>query len=113
MEDHMKKIIIILSSVLIAAFLCGQNISVYPNPFNPETTISLYLQENEVINISIFNIRGELIKKLVDNERKDSGIHRFKWNGRDENNNPVSSGTYYFKVFTGKYSSTKKMILLK
>lgn len=109
----MKKIFIILSLVLITAFLCGQNISVYPNPFNPDTTISLYLEECGLVSLAIYNAKGELVKTLVNNEEKASGQYKFKWNGKDENNRPVSSGVYYFKVLTGKYSATKKMILLK
>ena len=109
----MKKIFIILSFVLIATFLCGQNISVYPNPFNPDTNISLYLQKHGLVTIAVYNSKGELVKTLVNNEEKASGLHKFKWNGKDENNRSVSSGMYYFKITTGKYSSTKKMILMK
>lgn len=111
-EDRMKKTLIVLSLVLITTFLCGQSISIYPNPFNPDTTISFYLQEHGLVNLSIYNMRGELVKKLVDNEEK-SGIQKIKWDGKDEYGKPVSSGMYYFKISTGKYSSTKKMVLLK
>ncbi len=109
----MKKTLIVLSFVLITTFLCGQNISIYPNPFNPDTTISFYIQEHGLVNLSIYNMRGELVKKLVNNEEKSSGLHKLKWNGQDEYGKPVSSGMYYFRISTGRYSSTKKMILLK
>jgi hypothetical protein len=84
----------------------------YPNPFNPETTIRYSVKENSPVNIEIFNLKGQLVKRLV-NETKAAGEHSVIWNGTDNNNNPVSSGVYFFKMRAGKYSSSKKMILMK
>jgi flagellar hook assembly protein FlgD len=52
------------------------------------------------------------VKTLV-SEDMEAGNHSLVWNGRDNNNNPVSSGVYFYKMVTGKYTSTKKMILMK
>lgn len=84
----------------------------HPNPFNPETTIRYSVSANEPVNIEIYNVKGQLVKTLV-NEIKSSGNHSAVWNGKDNNNNNVSSGVYFYKMKAGKFSSTKKMILMK
>ncbi|MDZ4182489.1 MAG: choice-of-anchor J domain-containing protein [Candidatus Cloacimonadaceae bacterium] len=84
----------------------------YPNPFNPETTIRFSVKEAAPVSIEIYNVKGQLVKTLV-NEMKDSGNHSVIWRGLDNNNRPVSSGVYFYKMSAGKYSSTKKMILMK
>ena len=84
----------------------------YPNPFNPETTISFSTMDNGPISIKIFNLKGQLVKTLV-NEAKALGNHSVIWNGRDDNDRAVSSGVYYYKMKTGKFSATRKMILMK
>lgn len=84
----------------------------YPNPFNPETRISYNLKSAEHVIIDVYNIKGQKVKSLV-NELKERGNHTVVWNGRDDSNNSVSSGLYFYKMKSGKYTSTKKMILLK
>ena len=84
----------------------------YPNPFNPETTISFSLKENGPVLLDIYNLKGQKVKTLV-NEVMTSGKHNVVWNGTDENNRSVASGVYFYKMRNGKFSSTKKMILMK
>jgi len=84
----------------------------YPNPFNPETTISYSVKENTPVSVEIYNVKGQKVKTLV-NEAKAAGNYSVVWNGVDDNNRPVSSGVYFFKMSAGKYSSTKKMIMMK
>ncbi len=84
----------------------------YPNPFNPETTISYSVKESSPVTIEIYNVKGQIVKTLV-NENKASGNYSVVWNGRDNNQQAVSSGVYFYKMNAGKYSSTKKMILMK
>jgi hypothetical protein len=84
----------------------------YPNPFNPETTIRFSLKEAAPVNIGIYNVKGQLVRTLV-NAEKTSGNHSVVWNGRDDNGSSVSSGVYFYKMNAGKYSSTRKMILMK
>lgn len=84
----------------------------YPNPFNPATTISFTLAETGSVNLEIFNIRGQKIKTLL-NETRSSGKHNVVWNGHDGNENPVSSGIYFYKMKTKTGGQTKKMILMK
>ena len=85
----------------------------FPNPFNPETTISFSIGEIlENTEISIYNIKGQMVKTLID-EKLPAGEHSVVWNGTDESGNSVSSGIYLYKLKNGRYTSTKKMILIK
>lgn len=84
----------------------------YPNPFNPQTSISFNLQEEGHVQIDIFNIKGQKVKKLID-EELPSGQHSRVWDGKDTNNNPVSSGIYMYRMKNGTFTKSKKMILLK
>lgn len=84
----------------------------YPNPFNPETSISYTVKGTSPVVVEIYNTKGQKVKTLV-NETKATGNYRIKWNGTDEYNRKVSAGVYYYKMSTRDYSATKKMILMK
>ncbi|PKN73879.1 MAG: hypothetical protein CVU50_01465 [Candidatus Cloacimonetes bacterium HGW-Cloacimonetes-3] len=84
----------------------------YPNPFNPETTIRYSVKGDAPVAIEIYNIKGQLVKTLV-NGVQAAGDHSVVWNGTDMNNKSVGNGVYYFKMNSGKYSRTRKMILMK
>jgi len=87
-------------------------LSNFPNPFNPTTTIHFSIeqnQQNEQIELEIYNLKGQKVKQFSDIRGQTSVI----WNGTDQNNKPVSSGIYLYKLEAGKYTSTKKMILMK
>ena len=86
--------------------------NVYPNPFNPETTICLSLNADSDVSVNIYNIRGQLVKSLYDDFLR-MGEHNFIWNGVDKNNASVSSGVYFYQIKTSGYSKHGKMILLK
>ncbi len=84
----------------------------YPNPFNPETNIAFSMKEAANVSIEVYNVKGQLVRTLL-NDVKEAGNHTVVWNGKDNNGRGVSSGVYYYKMNTGKYSSTKKMIMMK
>ena len=84
----------------------------YPNPFNPTTAISYHLSENLPVSLVIYNAKGQLVKTLV-NENQSKGEHQIIWNGKDNNNKRVSSGIFFYKINVGRYSSTRKMIMMK
>jgi hypothetical protein len=84
----------------------------FPNPFNPETTIRYSVKEAGAVRISIYNLKGQLIRSLV-NESKAAGYHRVIWNGKDERGMAVSSGIYFYRMDAVNYSATKKMMLMK
>jgi PKD repeat protein len=89
------------------------SLSNHPNPFNPSTTIEFSIQSISKIDLSIYNIKGQKIKALTNNEYS-KGNHSIIWNGVDELNKPVSSGVYYYKLeVNGKVEATKKCLLLK
>ncbi|MEF3695371.1 MAG: chitobiase/beta-hexosaminidase C-terminal domain-containing protein [Candidatus Cloacimonadota bacterium] len=84
----------------------------YPNPFNPSTTLSFSLVETSPVELVIFNARGQRVRSLV-NRTLSSGMHSVVWDGRDEQGQSASSGIYFYRMHTGKYSSTRKMIMMK
>ncbi|MCK4654018.1 MAG: T9SS type A sorting domain-containing protein [Candidatus Cloacimonetes bacterium] len=86
----------------------------YPNPFNPTTTISFSVtQTSSFVTLEIYNIKGQKVKTLV-NEVLPAGEHSVGWDGKDENNKPVSSGVYFYKLkVNDKTIDTKKCLLLK
>ena len=88
----------------------------YPNPFNPSTTISFSLQNDNMVELSIYNSKGQKVKTLL-NEQRRAGLHQVQWNGRDENGSSVSSGIYFSVMDTNRegldFTSIKKVILLK
>jgi len=83
-----------------------------PNPFNPETTISFSLAAPAAVELCIYNIRGQKVTTLV-NDNFSAGTHSAVWNGRDDNGRAVSSGVYLYRVSAGGATDTKRMILLK
>ena len=86
----------------------------YPNPFNPSTTISFELntENTEDTELVIYNIEGQKVKLLV-SDQLSAGQHSVIWYGKDENNKPVTSGIYFYKLNTDKFEQTRKMILMK
>jgi len=88
----------------------------YPNPFNPVTNIAYSIKDPGKITLEVYNIKGQLVKTLV-NEIQETGTHSVTWSGTDNSNKSVSSGVYFYKMVSdsniGRYTSTKKMILMK
>jgi len=84
----------------------------YPNPFNPQTTISFDVKEPAPVRIDIYNLKGQIIRTLV-NEIKTSGHYTIIWNGKDQNGNGVASGVYHYRMQAGKYKSIRRMLLMK
>jgi len=85
----------------------------YPNPFNPSTTIEFSIQNDSNVDISIYNIKGQNIKTVTDNNF-DKGNYSVNWNGDDKSGKQVSSGIYFYKLnVNGKTEAVKKCLLLK
>jgi coenzyme F420-reducing hydrogenase alpha subunit len=84
----------------------------YPNPFNPQTTIKYDLQKSGKVVVEIFNLLGQKIKTLV-NEDKVAGSYTASWNGTTEKGLTAASGIYFYRIKTENFSSTKKMILMR
>ena len=89
----------------------------YPNPFNPETWIPYHLSQDSEVIINIYDTTGKIIRSL------DMGFQSFGyyasrdnsayWDGRTENGEQVSSGTYFYQINAGGYTETRKMVILK
>ena len=79
----------------------------YPNPFNPETTIDFRIDADSHVNISIFDINGNLVQELV-NEWKESGSHQVKFSGHS-----IPSGIYFYKMTTKGFADIRKMTLIQ
>ena len=84
----------------------------YPNPFNPSTTIRFSLNHKAFVSLKIYNVNGELIKTLVE-DNKDTGTHSTVWDGQNEVGIMQSSGVYFYKLASEGFSRINKMILVK
>lgn len=92
-----------------SAQLLSQN---YPNPFNEKTNIRLNLNESAPATLKIYNIRGQYVKTLC-NEEMPKGYSYLDWDGKDENGNVCASGVYIFRIKVNKKSETIKVLKLK
>ena len=89
----------------------------YPNPFNPSTTISFNLNAEitDDTELMIYNLKGQKIKTfdIILGGVGRSSNQQVTWNGTDQNNNPVASGIYFYKLKSGDFEISRKMLLLK
>ena len=93
----------------VVSFQLSQN---YPNPFNPTTTINYQLPKSAQVVLTIYNLLGQEITKLV-NESQSVGEHVVQWDGRDHDGNEVSSGVYLYRLNAGSFHQTSRMLLLR
>ncbi len=84
----------------------------YPNPFNPTTTISFQLDRRQHVTLSVFDVRGELVRVLV-NGTMPGGPHREKWDGRDNDGKNLASGVYFLQLRASDHTLARKMVMLK
>ena len=84
----------------------------FPNPFNPETTISFGLPVDSELNISIYNLLGQKIS-LLTSGYFNAGFHSVTWKGISDKGMEVPAGVYLYRIETDSYRDMKKMILMK
>ena len=84
----------------------------YPNPFNPVTTISYSLPTASDVELTIYNMTGQRVVTLQQG-RQDAGSYRLQWHGNDQYSLQVSSGVYFYRLTTGTFTETKKMVLMR
>ncbi|MEM3170613.1 MAG: S8 family serine peptidase [Candidatus Nitrosotenuis sp.] len=84
----------------------------YPNPFNPATTIRYSLPKNTKVTLAVYNILGQEIATLVDEDQK-AGRYQVTWSGRNYASHFVNSGIYIYRLEAGEFVETKKMLLLR
>jgi len=93
-----------LNQIRPTSYSLAQN---FPNPFNPSTSIQYSLAGNSRVELTLYDVRGRLVKVLVDGEM-DAGVYRLTLQGDD-----LSSGVYLYQLKTSSFTQTRKMILLK
>ncbi len=79
----------------------------YPNPFNPSTSISYSLPTRSHVTIRVYNLLGQHVARLVD-EEKAPGEYTVEWNA-----GTLSSGVYFYRMTAGAFSETKKMVVMR
>ncbi|MDD3734680.1 MAG: FlgD immunoglobulin-like domain containing protein, partial [Candidatus Cloacimonetes bacterium] len=84
----------------------------FPNPFNPSLTIPFDLSKDGRVTIKIYNLKGQLIKNLL-NENKKASNYRIVWDGKDNNGHIVSAGTYIVRMNAPEYNSSRKIVMVK
>jgi hypothetical protein len=81
----------------------------YPNPFNPSTEIKFSIPQNSHVKLELFNALGEKVATLI-NEEMSAGFHNYQLS---ISNYQLPSGVYFYKLQSGNFTETKKMILVK
>jgi hypothetical protein len=84
----------------------------WPNPFNPSTTISFGLERRTHVSLCVYNVKGELVATLVD-ELMTEGRKEVGWEAKDNEGRSVASGIYFYRLMTGDFVQTRKMVLLR
>ncbi len=85
----------------------------YPNPFNPETTLKFQIPDQERISILIYDLKGNLVKRLLNNALLQPGEHQVKWDATNDAQATVSSGTYVYRLISKKHTKIGKMVFIK
>ena len=108
-EYHSLQLMGISSSNTPEQFVLYPN---YPNPFNPVTTIRYDLSKESFVDISIYDMLGNVVSNLINNVQS-SGYKTIQWNATNNQGESVSAGVYLYKIQAGNFVDTKKIILLK
>jgi hypothetical protein len=84
----------------------------YPNPFNPQTEIVFGLPKAGFVTLKVYNILGQEVTTLVE-KNMPAGEYRVTWNGTDKSGRTVASGVYFYRMQSGDFAQTKRMLLIK
>ncbi len=84
----------------------------YPNPFNAETIIRFALPQAERVRLEIYNVRGQIVRTLIDREM-EPGYHRISWDGRADDGYRVASGIYIYLIRTAANRQSRKLTIIK
>ena len=85
----------------------------YPNPFNPQTTISFDLPQRARASLRVYAVTGDLVRTLLNDGMARQGRNEFVWDGRDDAGRRISSGVYFYSLQVGEFAATRRMVLLK
>ncbi len=84
----------------------------YPNPFNPTTTVRYGIPQPGNVKLILYNVLGQRVATLVDGVR-EAGYHHVIWDGRDHNGISCAAGIYFYRLDSGEFHGSRKMVLLK
>ena len=104
---HLGPVGISQISSVVEGYKLGQN---YPNPFNPSTRINFSLPKKEIVSLKVYNILGNEVANLINNETVSQGTYSYEFNASEFN---ITSGAYYYVLKTENFMSSKKMMLIK
>jgi hypothetical protein len=85
----------------------------YPNPFNPATTIEYSIARPGHVTLRVYNVAGQLVRTLVDENQAPGPVRIARWDGRNETGNPVASGVYLYQLEAPGFTRTKKMVMVR
>src|SRR5690606_23944442 len=96
-------------TVLPTAYSLSQN---YPNPFNPTTQIRFALPQSGMVELKVYDVLGREVVTLINGEH-NAGTYTVEWNGKNNYGAQVASGMYIYRIKSGNFVQTKKMMMLK
>lgn len=85
----------------------------YPNPFNPSTTIAYDLPQAAAVHLTVYDLRGRIVRSLRGGVNEAAGSHQAIWNGCDDQGHPVAGGVYMYRLRAGDFNALKSMALVK
>jgi WD40 repeat protein len=88
-------------------------LKVYPNPFNPSTSIVFSIEKDGPVTLAVYDIMGRRVRLLIDGKETEAGVHTVPWDGRGDDGGRVSSGIYLCRLLAGGRASAMKAILLR
>ena len=94
---------------LPGTFALEQN---YPNPFNPQTTIAYHLAQAGPVQLTLYNVAGQVVRRLVD-QAQVAGRYQATWDSRDDRGREVGSGVYFYRLTAGPFQQTRRLVLLR
>lgn len=87
--------------------------SIAPNPFNPVTTIQFGLPRTVAVQLTVYDVQGREVKRLIDGEKVLAGLHTIAWNGKSERGSQVASGIYFVRLVAEGQMQTRKVVLMR
>ncbi len=96
-------------SLLPSVYSLSEN---YPNPFNPSTKFQIGVPRTSVVDVVVFDLLGRKVRTLLHEERS-AGFHTVEWNGLNDDNAQVTSGVYFVRMASDKFSATRKIMMMK
>ena len=91
-------------------FTLSQN---YPNPFNASTSLHFELGKPSMVSMTIFNVQGERIRNIIENQQMLPGGYNVSWDGKNDQHIPVKSGVYFYHLETDNAKFSRKLVILR